>query len=128
MCAQHAPGELVETERLRAGQLDGVVQRCADRDIRQRAGHVIGCLGLNEGRRQPNGVAVGARIGDAPDELEELRRADDRVGGGPGLHQVLLRDLRAEVAALRQSVSANHGQRDVVPHAGGRLCGEEVPG
>jgi catechol 2,3-dioxygenase-like lactoylglutathione lyase family enzyme len=78
--AQEAPGELVEAEGLGAGQLDRVVHWRADRDIGQGAGDIVRRLGLNEGGRQPNGVAVGARVGDGADELEELRRADDRVG------------------------------------------------
>ena len=51
---QDTPCELVEGKRFRARQLDRVVEWCADRDIGQSAGDVIGCLGLNEGRRQPN--------------------------------------------------------------------------
>ena len=128
-CLQDTPGELVEAKRLRARQLDRVVQWRADGDIGQCAGHVIGCLGLDEGGRQANGVALGARIGDPADELEELRCADDRVGDGPGLDQLLLRDLRAHVAALgSEPVRADDRQRDVVSHAGGRLCGEQVAG
>ena len=65
-CLQDAPGELVEAERLRARELDCVVQRRADRDIGQSADDVIGRLGLNEGGRQPNGVALGARSAIRP--------------------------------------------------------------
>jgi hypothetical protein len=107
VCAQNATGQFVEPERLGAGQLDRVVQRRADRDIGQGAGDVVGCLGLNEGGRQPDGVGVGRRIGDAADELEELRRADDRVGDGPGLDQLLLRELRAQVAALGEPLGSD---------------------
>jgi hypothetical protein len=37
---------------------------------------------LDEHRRQMNALAVEARIDDAADELEELRRAEDRVWHG----------------------------------------------
>ena len=81
--AQETPGELVEAEGLGAGKLDRVVQWCAHRVIGQGGDDVVGRFGLNEGRRQPNGVALGAGIGDAADELEELGCADDLVGIGP---------------------------------------------
>jgi hypothetical protein len=42
-----------------------------------------------------NGVAVGARIGDAGDELVELCGAEDRVGNGRRLHRFFLGELGA---------------------------------
>src|SRR5262249_18999231 len=50
-------------------------------DVRQRAGHVLGGYGLDEHVCQAHHVAAGGLVGDAADELEELGRVDDRVGG-----------------------------------------------
>ena len=49
-------------------------------------------------------------------------------GTAPALTSFLLRDLRAQVAALGEPVGADDRQRDVVPHAGGRLRREQVAG
>ena len=78
--AQEAPDELVQPEPFGAGQLDGAVDRRALGDIGQGGGNVIGRFGLEEDGRQRNRPVVGAGIGDATDELEELRRAQDRAG------------------------------------------------
>src|SRR5919106_4748186 len=102
--AQHAAGELVETEPFRSCQLDGAVHRRAYCRDRQRGGNIVGRLGLNQRGRHTNGLAVGVRIGDAADELEELRRADDRVGHGRRLDRFFLGDLRSAVPAVRKPV------------------------
>ena len=67
-------------------------------------------------------------VGDARDELEELRRAHDRVGDRGVLDQLLLRDLGAEVAALAQALDAYDRKRDVMSHPGGHFRGQEVAG
>ena len=76
---QPPPDELVEAELLRAGDLDDAVDRRADRDPADRRGDVVGRHRLEQHRRQPHRVAVGGGVGDALEELEELRRVDDRV-------------------------------------------------
>ena len=60
-------------------------------------------------------MSSGSRLGDAVDELEELRRTQDRVGHRQFPDQLFLRHLGAEVAALRNPVGADHRQRDVMP-------------
>ena len=85
-----------------------------DRDVGQGGGDVVGRLGLNEHGRQMNRLALGARVGDAADELEELRRAEDRVRDGRGLDRLFLGELRTEVAAVLEPVGADDGERDVV--------------
>ena len=72
--AQVASDELIEPEPLGAGQLDGAVDRRALSDAGQGGGDVIGRLGLEEDGWQRNRPVLGAGIGDAGDELEELRR------------------------------------------------------
>ena len=52
----------------------------ADGDVGEGRGDVVGDDGLHQGRGHADGFAFGGRLGDAADELEELRGADDRVG------------------------------------------------
>ena len=124
---ENASGQLVEPELFGPSQLDDAVQRFALGDLGQCGSDVIGRLRLDEHRRQANGVAVGARIGDAADELEELRRTKDRVRHRPGLHHLLLRKFRPEIAALRQPVGADHRQRDMMCHACRAASGQAPP-
>jgi hypothetical protein len=126
--AQHAAGELVEAEPFGACQLDGAVHRRAHRRDRQRGRDVVGRLRLNEHGRDTNRLAVGVRIGDPADELEELRRADDRVGHGCPLDRFLLGELGPEVPAVGQPVGADDRQGHVVADTEGRFCGEDVAG
>jgi hypothetical protein len=44
---QDASRELVETEPIGSGQLNGAVHRCAHGDVGQSGGDVIGRLGLH---------------------------------------------------------------------------------
>lgn len=118
--------ELVQPEPFRAGQLDGAVDRRALGDIGQGGGNVIGRLGLEVQGRQRNHPVVGAGIGDATNELEELRRAQDRAGGGRGLDRFFLGELGAEVPAALQPFGADDRQRHVVAGPGGGLGGEDV--
>ena len=114
------------TDRFGTRQLDRAVQRLLDGDVGQRGGDVIRHDGLHQGGRQPNRLPVGGRLGDAAHELEELRRADDRVGNLGGLDQVFLGHLRAEVTTRKQAIGADNRQRNVMSHAGGRFGGKEV--
>jgi hypothetical protein len=50
-----------------------VVEGSSDGNPADRIGDVISRHRLNEYRRQPNHLPVRGFIGDAPDELEELR-------------------------------------------------------
>jgi hypothetical protein len=85
VCAQESSDEFVETYRFRTRQLDRAVQRLVDCDVGQRGCDVIGHDGLHQSRWQPNRLPFGGRLGDAADELEELHRADDRMGTGEAL-------------------------------------------
>ena len=123
-----AADEVVEAERLRSADLDHAVQRGTDGDAGHRRGDVLGSHGLNEHRRQTDDLAVGGVVGDAADELEELRGVDDRIRDGGPFDQLLLSGLRPHVAALGQPIGADHRQGDVMTNAGGRLRVEEVAG
>jgi hypothetical protein len=61
-------------------------------------------------------------------ELVELRRPHDRVRQTRILDQLLLGDLRAQVAAVRQALRAHDGERDMVADAGLALGCEQVRG
>ena len=82
--------QLVEAELLGAGDFDRAIHWRADGDPADSPGDVVGRHGLNEDRGQPNRRSVGGFIGDALDELEELRRLDDRVRDPAPLDQLFL--------------------------------------
>src|SRR5262245_18548897 len=102
--AEGAADQVVEAELLGAGDLDDAVHRRAHGDRRHRPGDVVRRHRLDEHRRQAHRGAVGGGVGDALDELEELRRVHDRVRDRGPRDQRLLRDLGAEVAALGQAL------------------------
>ena len=124
--AQVAPDELVQLEPFGPGQLDGAVDRCALGDIGQGSGDVIGRFGLEEDGRQRNRPVVGAGIGDAAGEFEELRRAQDRARDGSGLDCLLLGELGAEVTAALQPVGADDRQRHMMADPCGGFRGQKV--
>ena len=66
---------------------------------RDRGCDVGGDHRLGQRGRDPHGVAVGRRISDAADELEELRRAHDRERNRGFVDELLLGGLGAEVPA-----------------------------
>ena len=76
-------------------------------DLAHGSGDVVRCDRLDQHMREPHRVTVRGRVGDALDELEELGRMDDRVGDRAVPDQLLLRDLRPEVAALGQALGAD---------------------
>ena len=121
-----AADELVEAELLGSGDLDDAVQRrpTATRPTAlATSSAAMGWISAGGSRTVLPSVAASAM---PLDELEELRRVDDRVRDRGVLDQLLLGELRAEVAALGQAVGADDRQRDVMSHARGRLRGEQV--
>src|SRR5262249_39490162 len=97
--AQESSRELVHSDWFGAGQLDRPMPRYPPGE----GGGGGGDVPRGEGRHGRGGRAallpLGARIGDPADELEELRRAHDRVGHRRRLDRLFLGDLRAHVAA-----------------------------
>src|SRR3546814_9417302 len=79
---------------------------------------------LDERGRQAHQLALDARLDDAADELEELRRAQDGVGNAGGLDKLLLGHLRPDVAALEQPGGPDDREGDVMADAGGGLRSE----
>src|SRR3546814_4200467 len=79
-CGQELSGKAVERAGLGPGHLDGAVQWRGERDFGQRGGDVIRCDRLDESGRQADHIALSPRLDDAVDELEELCRAEDRIG------------------------------------------------
>ena len=82
---------------------------------------VIGRDGLEEHRRHADLAVLGSPVGDAGDELVELCGVHDRVRDRGLLDQLLLRNLRAQVAAVRRSFGPHDRQGDVVTDAGRHL-------
>src|SRR3954471_11830822 len=115
--SQKLPGDLVERNRLGAGDFDGSVDRRRYRNVGQRSGDIFGGDGLEQGGRHANGVAVGPRLDDAAHELEELRGAQDGIGNAGLLDQLLLRQLGGEILALEQALGTDDRERDMMPDA-----------
>ena len=123
---QELLGELVERAPLGACHLDGAVERPSKREIGQRGGNVIRRNGLEESGRQADHVVDGAGFDDGADELEELCRAQDRVGNPGGLDQIFLGHFGAQVAAVGKAVGADDGQGEVMSDARGRFRGQQI--
>ena len=127
--AQDAPDELVEAELLGAPQLDDAVDAARSRRCRP--------VRRRRRRRLRAGRARAAGGPSSPSVLESAMRPMNSkncvarrivYGIGRGLHRLLLGELRAEVAAVREPVGADDRQRDVVPHPGRCLGGERCCG
>ena len=71
--------DLVKRESVRAGQFNGSIQRFRHDDFGEVSGEVVREDGLKQHRGQVNGLPAGRFISDAPNELKELRCADNRV-------------------------------------------------
>ncbi len=125
---QRLAEEVVHPEQVGPGDLHPAVQRLAHRDPADRGGDVVARDGLEEHGCDPYDVVPRGLVGDAPDELEELRRVHERVRDPRLLDQLLLGDLRREVAVVRHPIRAHHRQGDVVADPGFRLRGEQVAG
>jgi hypothetical protein len=77
--AETLTDQFIETELLGTGHFNRAIEWRAHGDPADRLGYVISCHRLNEYRWQPNRRSVSGIVGDAFDELEELRRVNDRV-------------------------------------------------
>src|SRR6266498_4786149 len=71
--------DLVKRESVGAGQFNGSIQRLCHGDSGEVSGEVVREDGLKQYRGQVNGLPAGRLISDAPNELKELRCADNRV-------------------------------------------------
>ena len=124
--AQDTLDKSVEIERLGPTHFNGAIQRSARRNLRDHTRNIVGSDRLDEHRWHANGAAVAGGVRDGFQELEELRGLDNRVRDRRLLDQLLLRKLRAEIAALQQTSSAHDRQRHVMFDAGSRFGGEQV--
>ena len=86
---QIAGDDFVERCSFRAGDLDDAVSRRRARHIGDGGGDVVRRDGLEQAGRKPDRVSIRTRIGDAPDEIQELGRADD----GEGILEASIRSL-----------------------------------
>src|SRR5262249_28237495 len=100
--------QFVETELLRTGHFDRAVHRSADGDLGNRLRDVICRHRLKEHRRHPDRRSNRCVVGNAFDELEELRGMNDRVGDPARFDQSLLSVLRAEIRAVGYPLGAHH--------------------
>ena len=125
--------ELVQTKLLGPRHFDDAVYGRSYSDPGNCARDVLGGHRLDLNGCEAHGGAVGGGVRDALDELEELRRVDDRVRDRRSLDQVLPGDLGTEVAACGEAFGSHDRQCDVMTHAcrcfsvkkvGGRCCEE----
>src|SRR5258705_4598237 len=100
--------QFIEPELLGTGHFNGAIQWRAHGDPADGLGDVISRHRLNEYRRQPNRRSVSGFIGDARDELEELRRVDDRVRDPGARDQRFLGVLRSEVWTAGDALGSHH--------------------
>ena len=82
---EQPPRPVVDAQRLGSAELDPAADGRAERQIGDSRCDVVGGDELDQPRRQSDGVAVGAGLDGLRQEIEELRRAQDRVGDAPGL-------------------------------------------
>src|SRR5690349_5790361 len=106
--AETQANQLIESEPLRTGYFNRAVQWRARGDPRDGLGNVISCHRLNQYRWQPNRRSISGFIGDAGDELEELRRVNDRVRDPGSLDQRLLSVLRSKIGTVRYPLGSHH--------------------
>src|SRR5262249_47864078 len=104
---QVAPNDLIQTKLFRPADFHNAFHGCAGGDSGQGSGYIIGGHRLEEYRRQPYIFAIGGEIGDALDEFEKLRRADDRVRNGGGFDEILLSEFSAEETAFDEAVRSH---------------------
>jgi hypothetical protein len=72
--------ESVEIERFGPADFNGAIQGSARCNLRDRTRDIVSGNRLDMYGGHANGVAMRSGVGDAPQELEELRGLDDRVG------------------------------------------------
>ncbi|KAG1433730.1 hypothetical protein G6F57_021952 [Rhizopus arrhizus] len=108
------------------GDFDDAVHRRRQGGIGHGLGYIVRRDRLDEGGGQQHLVALGARLHDAAQKLEELRAVDDGVGDAAFDNQRFLGDLAAEVSAFSQAVRTDDRQRDVVAHASPGFSGQQV--
>ena len=71
--------DFVKRDSVGAGQFNGSIQRRRHHDFGHVSGEVVREDRLKQHRGQVNGLSASRLISDAPNELKELRRADNRV-------------------------------------------------
>src|SRR5882724_10678391 len=127
-CAETQSDERVKAKLLWPRDLDDAVHRSRLGDPTHRLRDVLRRYGLEQHGGDAHRIPVGGLVCDALKELEELRGADDRVRDRRVSDQLLLGDLRSEVAAVGRPVAADDRQRDVMTHTRRRFGGKEIGG
>src|SRR5690606_22300652 len=100
---QESPDEFIYGRLRWPRALDHAVDRNIESDGGHRLGYVVGSDGLEQDGRQMRRLPDRARLGDPGHKLEELSRADNRVGNPRGLDQVFLGQLRTKVSHLDEA-------------------------
>ena len=90
----------VERRSFRAGDLDNAVARRRERHLGDDRRNVVRRDGLEQDGRKPDDVSIRTWIGNAVEEFQKLRRADNRIGNAGALDQFLLGEFGAEIAIV----------------------------
>src|SRR5438552_8420217 len=96
-CTETESNAFVKAKLLWPRHFNDAVQRCSHCDPANRNRNIRGRYGLEQHGGDVHRIPVGGIVGDAFEELEELRSADDRVRDRRVSDQLVLGDLRAEV-------------------------------
>src|SRR5215469_2299325 len=126
LVTQNATDQLVQAKFLGARDLERAIERWAEYEVSQGGDDIVREDRFYQGRGHPNGLSVTERISGAAHELEELRRAQNRVGNSRSLDKAFLSHLCAKVAAVRQPVRPDHRECDVMAHAGSGFRGQQI--
>src|SRR3546814_9166028 len=97
----------------------------SDLNVRERFRDIVRRDRLHRNGRHANATDLAARVDISVNELEEWRRANDRVRNRSAHDELFLEPLRLEIAAIDE-VGADCGKGDVVADAR-KLCrGQQV--
>src|SRR5262249_16059590 len=100
--------------------------RLADSNSAYRNGDILCGHWVEKRSWQTHLVAVGGSVGNALDELEELRRTHDRVRNRSAFDHSFLGHLRAEVTARKKTVGADDRKSHMMFYSCSPFRGYEV--
>src|SRR5258708_31241692 len=123
---QAPPDEFIHAKLFGASNFDDAVYRLTYCNPTHATCHIVGGHRLEKYRWQMHFAADHGNVGQALEELEELRRMDDGVGDGRFFDQFLLSNLGSEVATFGQQLCPHNRQRNMMPYPRGRFMNEQV--
>src|SRR3546814_348369 len=118
-------GKIGEIIAVRSRNLEHALRGTVADNVRERFRDIVRRDRLHRNGRHANATDLAARVDISVNELEEWRRANDRVRNRSAHDELFLEPLRLEIAAIDE-VGADCGKGDVVADAR-KLCrGQQV--